>query len=285
MRKVRVFALLLAALCAAMGARANEEVTIDALFAANGLDALLARHAAYSMNTIYYDEAGKETFSTYQALGKTDGGYSAAYEDSDGYTEFLDGEIVYGFDPSANRFSETAFFEGQYDRYIASFDDYVFVYDPAAQVKSVSDDGTTVEVLIPRTDDNGGLMDSVPVSDVEGLKFLYTVDPDAFEIKGYTVSAVSKKGEELVAKAFLTYLDAPLTPPDYVGQLKNPTEKRTVTVVYPDSTQNQYVLPKDTLFSMSLPDGYGAYYDAEGELPITSEQPGGGDMTIYIRAE
>lgn len=83
----------------------------------------------------------------------------------------------------------------------------------------------------------------------------------------------------------MTYLDAPLTPPDYVAQLKNPEEKRTVTVVDPDGTQTQYVLPKDARFSMSLPDDFSAFYDADGEMPVTSEEPEGGDTTIYIRAE
>ena len=58
MKKWGALMLALCALCAA----GRAETTIGELAAANALDALLARHAAYSINTIYYDEAGKETF-------------------------------------------------------------------------------------------------------------------------------------------------------------------------------------------------------------------------------
>ncbi len=265
-------------------AKTGEAITIDEIAAANTEDQLFSRHAAFSINTVYYDADKNETFSTYQAIGKSGDQYAAAYEDADGYTEYLDAGTVYYFDPSAGEYTVLAFYPGMLDEYVASYGDYLFLSNEGSVIGAASTSGgeTKVDVTLTRSDVNAPFLDSLGFGSPDGIRVAYSLDAKTKEVRGYELYAVKGDTESLVLKTSVSALDAPPPAPDYVAQLKNPAETRTITVVAPDGTQTQYVVAKDAMFTMSFPEQYGAYLDAQGTTPVAEEDLRGKDATIYL---
>ncbi len=282
-----ILTALLAVLALTVGcAKTGETITLDEIATANTEDQLLSRHAAFSINTIYYDQDGNETFSTYQAIGKSGDAYAAAYEDSDGYAEYLDDGTVYFFDPATNEFTVLAFYPGMLDEYVASYDDYLFLSNEGAVIgaaKSANGE-TKVDVSLSRSDLNAPFLDSLGFGSPDGIRVDYTLDASTREVRAYELHAVKGDTESLVLKTSVSALDAPPVPPDYVAQLKNPAETRAITVVFPDGTKTQYAIAKDAMFTMSFPDEYGAFLDPEGTIAVAEEDLRGKDATIYLIA-
>lgn len=283
--KKGILIMLLATFALATGcAKTGDAITIDEIAAANAEDALLNRHAAFSINTIYYDTNGNETFSTYQAIGKSGDAYAATYEDADGYTEYLDEGTVYFFDPATNEFSVLAFYPGMLDEYVASYDDYLFLTNEGATIaRATTENGeTNVDISLSRSDLNAPFLDSLGFGSPDGIRVRYILEAESKEVRSYDLYAVKGDAESLVLSTNVSVLDAPPAPPDYVADLKNPAETRTITVVFPDKTETQYQIAKDAMFTMSFPEELGAYLDPEGQTPVGEDDLRGEDVTIYL---
>ncbi len=265
-------------------AKTGDTITIDEIAAANTEDQVLSRHAAFSIHTVYYDADGNESFTTDQAIGKSGDQYAASYEDSDGYSEFLDAGTAYFRDPTTNEYSVLAFYPGMLDEYVASYDDYLFLSNEGSVIGAATTSGgeTKVDVTLSRTNLNAPFLDSLGFGSPDSIRIAYSLDANTKEVRGYTLYAVTGGKESQVLKASVSALDQPPTAPDFVAQLKNPAETRTITVVSPDGSQAQYVVAKEALFTMSFPEQYGAYLDPEGQNPVTAEDLRGQDATIYL---
>lgn len=272
--------LFLAAGCAKMG----ETITIDEISKANAGDALLGRHTAFSIDTIYYDAQGGEIFSTHQAIGKSGADYAAAYEDSEGYTEFLDRGAVYFFDPAQEAYTVLAFYPGMLDEYVDSFGDYLFLTNEGAVIGAPKTENgeTRVDVTLSRSDLNAPFLDSLGFGSPDGIRIRYALAPETKEVRGYDLYAVKGSDETRVLHTTVSVLDAPPAAPDYVARLQTPAEIRTVTVVFPDQTENRYQIPRDAFFSMSFPENLGAFLDPEGRTPLGDETRRGEDVRIYL---
>lgn len=281
MRKIAL--ILLALALAATGCMAAKNTpSIEEIAAANEENALLSRHAAFAVSTLYYDQNGGETFSTYQALGKSGDNYAATYEDADGYKEYLDGALVYSYNPSAQKYAVTAFYPGMLDEYVASFDDYLFLHGEGSTIEG---DRSAVSVTLPREEFNSAFMDSLGFGTPDSLRIQYALDPDAKEVQGYELYAVTGGAEALVLKTSVTYFSEPPAPPAYVATLKSPTETRKIGVTLPDGGRTEYVIAKDALFTMSLPQACSAYLDPEGTIPAGAGDTEGQDVEIYVKED
>ncbi|MGI6238578.1 MAG: hypothetical protein ACOYI5_03005 [Christensenellales bacterium] len=281
----RLLLALLALALAPLGALAEaEELPLAEILSANSLDGIFSRHTSFSLNTIYYDSSGAEVYSTYQAMSFADGARTAAFEDSGGYTEFLADELVYLYDPADQSFTVLAFYGDQYDRYIAMYEDYLFVYDSASEIVRVkaADGRTIAHVYVQRTEDNDAFFQSLGAGDSDALSIAYTLDPETHAVLGYAITALSGSKETLLARAFLSYSDTPIEPPAFVGELMQPKETREITVVFHDGNVKTYVIAREARFSMALPDGYDAYADAKGSAFASDFDHAGQDAKVYI---
>ena len=281
MRKIALLTLALA-LAAAGCMAAKSTPSIEDLAAANEGGALLSRHAAFAVSTVYYDQSGGETFSTYQALGKSGDGYTAIYEDADGYKEYLDGDLVYAYNPSAQKYSVTAFYPGMLDEYVASYDDYLFIHGEGSTIEG---DASSASVTLPREEFNTAFMDSLGFGTPDSVRIQYTLDPSSKEVQSYELYAVTSGTEASVLKTNMTYFSEPLAQPAYVATLKSPAETRKIGVTLPDGSRTEYVIAKDALFTMSLPEACSAYLDPEGTIPAGTGDTEGQDVEIYVRED
>ncbi|MBO5426135.1 MAG: hypothetical protein J6A25_11545 [Lachnospiraceae bacterium] len=253
----------------------EKNITIEEIYAANSGDVLLQGSAGYSVNTIYYSD-GTEVYSEFQYLGFDESGlYMQVYEDSEGYVEVLDSGNMCWYIVDNNQISTLIYPE---EGMAAVMIDYshndMVMSNPASSGESIAD--------IYRLD--GDLVvETTYTSEFDELYTYQYVLDDSLRI----MECNCYEGEELISY-FWTTKDAVYNETEELTAIRDNSDKRLVTVSFPDGSGIEYIyqVPKQYPVKLKL-FGSTAYKD-EGygsEWTEISPMSDGNyaDENIYIK--
>lgn len=239
----------------------QKAITLEDIYIANSGDILLQGGTGYSVNTIYYSE-GNEVYSEFQYLGFDEAGlYMQVYEDSEGYVEVLDSGNMCWYIVEDNQISTLIYPE---EGMAAIMIDYshndMVMSDPASSGETISD---VYKV-------NGALVvETISVSEFdEEYIYRYTLD------ENYRVLECScYEGEELISY-FWTTENAVYNESEELASVRTGTEKRLVTVSFPDGSGIEYIyeVPREYPINIKL-FGSTAYKDASYTSQWTEISP------------
>lgn len=252
----------------------EKNITLQQIYEANTGDKLLAGKKGYSINRIYYLN-GVETASEYEYMGfDSDGNYIQVYEDYNGYIQVLDNfnACWYVFTGSANDSRQLILIYPE-DGLVS----YLIEYTHLNMIFAYSEEsGETIQDIY-RAD--GDLTVETKYADENGDEYTikYVIDEN-LTILEYTLYYPDGS----MGVYAWTTPDVEYSTPDFVMDMKDDTETRTVTVIYPNGdgegttyeisatypidirlTNHQAYLDADCQieWSATIPDEYGRYPD------------------------
>ena len=219
----------------------DKQITLQQIYVANNGDALLVDNDGYSVNTVYYAD-GTEIYSELQYMGfDSDGMYMQAYEDSEGYVEILDSVNMCWYVVEDESVSTVLYPE---EGMAAVTIDYTHNNMVMANPK----DGEATITKIYRAD--GYLVvevDAITEYD-EKLQYKYVMEDD------YRILECSCYEEGELVSYYWTTTNAVYNEPELITQIKQNSDKRLITVGFPDGSGIEYIyqVPKEYPVSIKI---------------------------------
>lgn len=272
----------------------DKAVTLEAVYAANSGDKLLAGSQGCSVNTIYYS-SGTEVYSEYRFLGfGENGSYVQAYENSKGNVEVLDNYNQCWYVVEDNRICTKIYpEEGVTPRLISSsHNDIVFSVEEAGRLQNVyRENGKLVlEAIDEESDEEPEAETDTESNNESGLdshiqymyKYYVTDELLVDEIDCYDSAG------EKISHTWVTRDAVYNTPDEILELLSGNAEQRAVSIEYPQGggVSALYFVPARYPVMMETM-WYAMYEDKECTMPWMGEHPTEqglyGDLTVYLR--
>lgn len=261
------------------------EVNLEAVAAANTVEALLNNHKNFTRTNVFYDDDENEYVETYYQDGSY---YIEKTGDADLFVK--DGEELYGYSSEQEKPYRVLMLNGSFDSYYEGWLQNP-VMSLAAGETLVSSEEKDGKLLLTTTMDRDSLeAEGVDVSelaedDVELEE--YVLDAETLELQ-YLESWIQKKDGTRTSHDLLTVSHdvEPWKEPEELLKQLNDKDSRTLTVIMNPGTPEEKVFTstagKGCLFQYYLPEGYETVY-RDATCTQIFEGPGDAesDLTLY----
>lgn len=230
----------------------EKNITLNQIYEANRGDVLLKDGVTgYSINTVYYSQ-GTEVYSEFEYIGFDDNGiYMQVYEDSEGYVEVLDTSNMCWYIVDYNQVYTLIYpEEGTANLAVNYTHNEMVMSDPESGNESIQNVYRQDGKLVVETKGQSEF-------DEEYI-YSYILDEEykILECRCY-------EGEELISYS-RTNQNAVYNEPEIIAEVKATTEKRLITVQFPDGSgiENIYTVPREYPVKLKIFNSK-AYSDSE----------------------